>query len=165
MVQDTDVREVQRSNGLTPAGWIRSGGPCPKGAGCPYADERGHVHAYLDFEIADYAVYSFLVHDEVVKNGKAGSKRDTLRGRVQSEANQINSAWLFLEGRGRGNPGWHRRPLDVYKRLSPDIIRNNFPVEVWAGQFEAETFEPKERELNRLFRSLQGRLLWVDRDG
>jgi hypothetical protein len=26
-------------------------------------------------------------------------------------------------------------------------------------------FENKERDLNRLFRQLQGRLLWVDRDG
>lgn len=123
------------------------------------------MHAYLEVEIENYAVYSFLVGDEVVKNGKAGSKQGTLRGRAQSEANQINSAWLFLEGRARGNPGWHQRKLDVFKRLAPAVTLANQPVEVWAGSFREHDCEDKERELNRICRAAQGRLLWVDRDG
>ena len=160
-----DVREVLRGHGMKPAGWIRSGGLCPKKSACPYIDEIGHVHAHLDFEIEQFAVYSFLVGDEVMKNGKAGSQGDTLRGRVQSEANQINSAWLFLERRPRGNPAWHKRPLDVFKRLAPSVIRLDQKIEVWAGAFAADEFENKERELNGLFRRLQDRLPWVDRDG
>ena len=33
------------------------------------------------------------------------------------------------------------------------------------GAFAADEFENKERELNGLFRRLQDRLPWVDRDG
>ena len=76
----------------------------------------------------------------------------------------INAAWLFLEGRPRGNPGWHNRPLDVYKRLAPSVIRLNQKIEVWAGGFAANDFESRERDLNRLFRRLQSRLPWVDKD-
>jgi hypothetical protein len=55
--------------------------------------------------------------------------------------------------------------LDVYKRLAPSVIRLNQKIEVWAGAFGPDEFENKEHDLNRLFRQLQGRLPWVDRDG
>jgi hypothetical protein len=52
------------------------------------------------------------------------------------------------------------RKLDKFKQTIADVIRPGQEIEIYAGQFAADTFEAKERELNDLYNPP-----WVDRHG
>jgi hypothetical protein len=71
-----------------------------------------------------------------------------------------NQAWLFAEGRPISDARWMRRKLDKFKQLIPDVIAAGQEIEIYAGEFSADTFEAKERELNQLYSPP-----WVDRHG
>ena len=71
-----------------------------------------------------------------------------------------NQAWLFAEGRPISDAGWMHRKLDKFKQVIPDVIRTGQEIEIYAGEFAADTFEAKERELNGLYNPP-----WVDRHG
>jgi hypothetical protein len=47
-----------------------------------------------------------------------------------------------------------------YKQMILDVIRAGQEIEIYAGEFAADTFEAKERELNGLYNPP-----WVDRHG
>ena len=71
-----------------------------------------------------------------------------------------NHAWLFAEGRPISDAGWMHRKLDKFKQMIPEVIRAGQEIEIYAGEFEADAFEAKERELNGLYNPP-----WVDRHG
>jgi hypothetical protein len=153
-----DVRNELRKEGLDHVGWIQAG-DCntPR---CRHRHEPGHVHAYIQPDIEKCIVYAFIIGDQVVKVGKAGSKNSTLAKRMKEEASCGNDAWLFAEGRPLTDAAWQHRKLDKFKQVMPDVIRSGQKIEAWAGGFTAATFEDKERELNRRYTPA-----WVDREG
>jgi hypothetical protein len=152
-----DVRKELSGHGLSHVGWLRAG-PCT--GRCRYRHEPGHYHAYIEPDIERFAVYAFIIGDQIVKFGKAGSQNSTLRDRMKGTVGSGNEAWLFAEGRPVSDAGWQHRKLDKFKQEIPAVIRAQQEIEVWAGAFSASTFEDKERELNRTYNPP-----WVDRDG
>jgi hypothetical protein len=155
----TDVRrELTEKHGLHHVGWMRAG--CCPGGRCRIVHEPKHYHAQVPQDIQSNVVYALLINGNVMKFGKAGSKGGSLRSRMENTISSGNHAWLFAEGRPISDAGWMRRKLDKFKQMIPDVIRAGQEIEIYAGEFEADAFEAKERELNGLYNPP-----WVDRHG
>jgi hypothetical protein len=134
-------------------------GCCPGGR-CRLQYEPKHYHAQVPDDIQSNVVYALLIGGEVMKFGKAGSKAGSLRSRMDNTISSGNYAWLFAEGRAISDAGWMHRKLDKFKQMIPDVIRSGQEIEIYAGEFAAEAFEAKERELNGLYDPP-----WVGRQG
>lgn len=145
-----DLRRELEKRGLRHVGWMRAG--CCPGERCRIQHQPKHYHAQIAQDIESNVVYAVLINGEVMKFGKAGSKAGSLRSRMDDTISAGNQAWLFAEGRPISDAGWMHRKLDKFKQVITDVIRTAQEIEIYAGEFAADTFEAKERELNGLYR-------------
>jgi hypothetical protein len=128
-----DVRSELESLGFRRAAVMT---PCDGGRSCKAVIER---------EFAGFVVYAHVVGDQVKK---FGTTKAPLRNRVIQNASTITQVIALSEGRAQREAAWHHRAFDTFKRLAPDVIKANQPIEVWAVESTEVHYKLLERDLN-----------------
>lgn len=108
--------------------------------------------AAMDREVTGFVVYAHVVEGQIKK---FGTTKAPLRKRVGQNASTITRVIALSDGRAMQDARWHHRPFDAFKRLAPEEIKANRPIEVWARESTEADYKSLERELNAKFGTMR----------